>query len=77
MDYQYQQYRILKQIALAYAIKFVGRWLQHRFEEASAAAETGDFPADIVEVHSFILTIVRNQLFVSIFFHFVVFLSST
>ena len=50
MDYQYQQYRILKQVALAYAIKFVGMWLQHRFEEASAAAETGDMPADIVEV---------------------------
>ena len=32
IDYQVQQYRVLKQIAIAYATKFTGQWINNRFE---------------------------------------------
>eukprot|EP01006_Ploeotia_vitrea_P042804 TRINITY_DN66661_c13_g5_i1.p2 TRINITY_DN66661_c13_g5~~TRINITY_DN66661_c13_g5_i1.p2 ORF type:complete len:762 (+),score=442.62 TRINITY_DN66661_c13_g5_i1:295-2286(+) len=33
MDYQMQRYRILKQVALSFAIKFTGKWMSDRFGE--------------------------------------------
>jgi len=52
MDYQFQQYRIMKQIAIGYAIKFSGRWLQRKYDEVSGKADAGEVPDDIVETHA-------------------------
>ncbi len=32
IDYQNQRYRLLKQVATAYAIKFSGSWINRRFD---------------------------------------------
>jgi acyl-CoA oxidase len=39
IDYQVQRYRVLKQVAMAYAIKFTGSWLVNRFKDV----EGGDY----------------------------------
>jgi len=33
MLYQVQRYRVLKQLSLAYAIKFVGKWMVDKFKD--------------------------------------------
>lgn len=50
IDYQMQQYRLFKQIAIAYAIKFTGRWMTTRFDEANAESE--DAADELLEVHA-------------------------
>jgi acyl-CoA oxidase len=59
LDYQFQMYRLLKQVSLSYAIAFTGQWMSRRFdtlqkairgdvseEEAAAAFE------DLPEIHA-------------------------
>ncbi len=36
IDYQMQRYRVLKQVALAYAMKFTGQWMLHKFAQAES-----------------------------------------
>ena len=50
IDYQMQQYRLFKQIAIAYAIKFTGRWMTTRFDEANAESE--DVADELLEVYT-------------------------
>ena len=40
MDYQVQRYRVLKQMALAYTMKFTGKWMIERFKELEGGVTT-------------------------------------
>jgi len=50
LDYQVQQYRLFKQLATAYAIKFAGLWINKRFDKENVDAD--ELSEDIAEVHA-------------------------
>ena len=52
MEYQMQQHRLLKQTALAYAIKSVGRYMLNRFQsmEGDDASGAISVPDDLGEI---------------------------
>jgi len=51
MDYQVQQYRLFKQLALTYAIKFTGKWMLHKFGdlEGQGAQSSGAWVIENIE----------------------------
>jgi len=46
IDYQVQRYRVFKQLALCYAMKFTGRWMTERFGELEGEGGMGGVIAD-------------------------------
>lgn len=54
LDYQVQAFRVLRQVALAYAIAFTGKWMNSTFRSLVAKLMTGDANAgaDLPEVHA-------------------------
>jgi acyl-CoA oxidase len=50
IDYQMQGYRVLKQVAITYALKVNGQWLNKRMTQASRNKD--DDGADLPEVHA-------------------------
>ena len=52
IEYQMQQHRLLKQIAMAYSIKFVGRYMLDRFKtmEGNDASGAISVPQDLSEI---------------------------
>eukprot|EP01012_Entosiphon_sulcatum_P053751 TRINITY_DN7403_c0_g1_i1.p2 TRINITY_DN7403_c0_g1~~TRINITY_DN7403_c0_g1_i1.p2 ORF type:complete len:641 (+),score=126.22 TRINITY_DN7403_c0_g1_i1:2482-4404(+) len=51
LDYGMQRYRLLKQLALAYTMKFTGRWLQDAMKRFSGGASADDLQA-LPELHA-------------------------
>eukprot|EP01064_Diplonema_japonicum_P002574 TRINITY_DN11637_c0_g2_i1.p1 TRINITY_DN11637_c0_g2~~TRINITY_DN11637_c0_g2_i1.p1 ORF type:complete len:801 (+),score=259.97 TRINITY_DN11637_c0_g2_i1:38-2404(+) len=62
IDYQMQSYRLMKQVAMSYAIQFVSRWMMMRFTQLSKGLwdlgdqddsdEAPDSGADLPEIHA-------------------------
>lgn len=52
LDYKMQQYRILKQLAIAYALKFTGLWMTERFRQVMSVTSGAKALDDLPEIHA-------------------------
>eukprot|EP00026_Physarum_polycephalum_P003922 Phypoly_transcript_03939.p1 GENE.Phypoly_transcript_03939~~Phypoly_transcript_03939.p1 ORF type:complete len:698 (+),score=115.87 Phypoly_transcript_03939:174-2267(+) len=50
IDYQVQRYRLFKQLALVYAIKFTGMWMTSTFTEIDKSTDLGGFADALPEI---------------------------
>jgi len=50
IDYQVQRYRLFKQLALVYAIKFTGMWMVNTFTELDQTADLGGVASALPEI---------------------------
>jgi len=52
IDYQVQRYRILKQVAISYAMRANGIWMSEKMQKLQQAASTGGQLEDLQEIHA-------------------------